>query len=411
MWLRLLRPDVLFLLGTLQALAPFLFYRAGLLPELTIFHVNYLAALIWTLGYASFWIGTRLIPRQAIPSERPDVPISFRTMKLCLALLSFAGLLEIVGLTRVYGGVPLLMFAKGTASVNETNRAEAASGFGQIGAAFLTSSMIFSALSLLAIKARLYRRSLALWIILPALVATTLIIFNGKRQGLVMYIVIVAVAATLAMGSPFRTLDAIIGRRKFSGLSTLVGCVLIIVIFLAFASFASLRNNGAEGSTTAEVGAYYVYPMMGLSGLCNEAGFGPFEFKPLGLLKSFIPAKLSPPSSWIGTEIPRFEPTAGEAFYDRLQWDIGLPGLILFPLLCGAFSQWMYYLAFRRYAALLTYSFVAWSLFSAAIYNHFLELMFFPVPVAIIWTLSTIMREAKALNTLADRQAQLRLAK
>ena len=87
--------------------------------------------------------------------------------------------------------------------------------------------------------------------------------------------------------------------------------------------------------------------------------------------------------------------TCALPIYENLQWDTGLWGIIPFCIICGALTQYMYWRAFSRYAALLTYAFMAWALFSAPLYNHFLNLVFLPLPAVVFFVASTAFREIR----------------
>ncbi len=398
---RLLRPDLLFLLGTLQGLLPYLLLATGAAPEVTFFQLSYYPLAIWSIGYVSFWVGTRLIPQFSSPAVPRDVPVSLPVLKAALLVLVSLSLLEMVLLAKVYGGIPLLMFASGAASVTDTNSAEASSGFGLVGLATLILSLLVMVMVLLILKSRQTGRPAAKWIAFSAPVAVLLCVFNGKRQGLFMYLLI---GGTMLALKPSRTGAAapfsIRPRRTARTLLTIGGALLVLPLIAGLANF---RNNGrTEQSGLQELGAYYLFPTMNLSLQCIQSGgFGPYQFKPLGVFASLMPAKLNVPGGMLGSDPPRVERTSPNGFYERLQWDTGLWGIVLFPFACGAFCQLMYSLAARRYAALLTYGFATWALFSSPLYNHFLNLLFFPLPAAIFWTGSLMYREVTSLLRLS----------
>ncbi len=411
MWRRLFQPEVLFLLGTLQGLSPYLFMLSGAVPASIMLMVSYYPLAIWVVGYLSFWLGTRLVPSRSPFPTVQELQISLQTLKFVLGLLCVASLLEMVGLARLYGGIPLLMFASGAASVNDTNNAQTASGFGQVGATLLTLDLLVSALILFLIKCRQTNQKRALivrWLLVAGPVAFTLCVFNGKRQGLFMYALIVAASSVISFGSPF---DIFCNARKkpFRRINTaLLAIGILLLVLPAISGFANLRNNGrVTGSGLEELESYYLYPMMNLALQCTEAdGFGPYRFDPRGVFTPLLPSKLVVSQEFLYSAIPKVEITSPSGFYERLHWYTGLCGIVLFPLVCGVSCQYMYNVAHRRYAALLTYGFIAWALFSAPIYNHFVNLLFLPLPAALFWIASFAYREITALLTLAKAEIE-----
>jgi oligosaccharide repeat unit polymerase len=407
MWRKLLRPEVVFLFGTLQALIPYFAAFTGITPP----EVNVLLSpyplFIWIIGYVFFWIGTRLGPRKIPESNSPMVPVSMSFLKGSLLLLISGALIEMVGLIRLYGGIPLLAFASGQLNVSETNELQTQSGFGQVGAAGLTVFLLVGVICLIAIKARKEGLSVARWVS-PALLFTFLMTtFEGKRQGLFMCLLIVACCSTIAFGSPFDLIGAFLPLKIKKKRGRFLVVVLIgASVFGLISGLAALRTGGADSRTAAEeLGLYYEWPILNMSyQSVDSGGFGPYKFKPLGVIKTLLPAKVSfLDESAFGTDPTRFEITSPSGFYERLQWDLGLWGIILFNILCGLFCQVMYRWAFRRHAAMLAYAFITWALFSAALYNHFLNLLFLPLPAVIFFVTSFVNREMRRAYRHANR--------
>ncbi|HWF65769.1 MAG TPA: O-antigen polymerase [Acidobacteriaceae bacterium] len=398
MWRKIFRPEVIFLLGTLQALLPYVLAAIGATPP----EVNSLLSdyplFIWIIGYACFWIGTRLAPRDIPDGVSPPVAVSMSILKGSLVILILAGLVEMYGLIRLYGGIPLLAFASGQLDVNDTNSIQTQSGFGQVGLAALTVFLLIGVVCLIAIKARQENLRVARWTLSALLFTLFMSAFNGKRQGILMCVAILVSCSVIAFGSPFALVRGFFPLKLKKRGTVVLSILLALVVLKAISGLASLRTSGdVTRSATAELALYYEWPILNMSVQSRDAqGFGPSEFKPLGPFQTLLPAKLSfLDDSVFGTEPPRFEISSPSGFYERLQWDLGLWGIIPFSLLCGVFTQWMYHRAFRSHAALLTYGFMAWALFSAALYNHFLNLLFLPLPALIFFAASYVNREMR----------------
>ncbi len=383
---------MLFLLGTLQALVPYLLFIYAAPSQLD-FMLSYYPLAIWIIGYVCFWIGTRLGPRKMPKRGPPPIPVSMSLLKLSLLVLCVISLAELYGLTRVYGGIPLLAFASGKFGIGDVNESQTQSGFGQIGAAGVTVFVLVGVISLLAIKARQRKIPISRWTLSTLSLAFFLAVFGGKRQGIFMCLAVIGCCSVIVFGSPTDLVGSFMPWKLKRRGGVVVSVVLLLCVFEAISGLLSLRTGGnVTRSTLEELTLYYEWPIMNMSAQCIEVGFGPKDFKPLGPFQSLLPAKMGLDRSLFGTNVPKYEPSSPSGFYERLQWDLGLWGIIPFNVLCGMSAQWMYRMAFRRYAALLTYAFMAWALFSAALYNHFLNLLFLPFPAFIFFVASFVNR-------------------
>lgn len=401
MWRKLLRPEVLFLMGTIQGLLPYLLFAIFGTSAVVDFELSYYPMWIWIIGYICFFIGTRIGPRNFSESMETDVPVSMSLLKTALVVLSVISLGEIVGLIRVYGGIPLLLFLSGTADVNDTNLAQQASGLGQIGAASLTVYLLMGLICLIAIKAKQIESKTARWLVCSTFLIIFLAAFNGKRQGLLMCIVLLACSSILTFGDPFEIISSFLPGKMGSRGTVIIGIICFLVVFKGLGAVVAFRNNGNHQiSTTDELSLYYEWPIMNMSlQTLKSDGFGPYEFKPLGPFKTLLPAKIALNPSIFGEDVPRVEETSPSGFYEQLQWTTGLWGIIPFTFFCGLFCQYMYRMAFKGYASSLSYSMIAWALFSAPLYNHFLNLLFLPLPATIFIITAYLHRQLK--HTLA----------
>jgi oligosaccharide repeat unit polymerase len=391
MWPKLFRPDVLFLIGALQAIIPSLLlvgtgvnagYRSGVL---------YGPVIIWVLGYISFWAGTRLVRRGKPHTRYPAIPLSLGVIKLGLVMLSLVCLIEIYGATKVYGGIPLLAFASGQMDASDTNLLETQSGFGQLGALTLTVSLLTALVFILIMKARRAGVSAVPWIGSALLIDIFATMINGKRQGMLMTVMFIVCCSTVAFGSPSAAIESFLPWNPGRKTKLIFGAAVCVFVLNAISGLAAIRSLGAMNfSAVDNLLLYYGFPVMNMEEQCRVAdGLGPMEFKPLGIVKTLLPAKsIDRDSTLLGADPPRIEVTSPSGFYERIQWDTGPFGIVLFSLCCGAFCQTVYYRAFLGYGSLLAYGLIAWALFSAPLYNHFLNLLYFPLPALIFWGVS-----------------------
>src|ERR1017187_6529996 len=137
-WVLLFSPRVLFLLGTLQALTPYLWwYLEGTNPHYR-FQITYIPLLVWVVGYLCFCIGTFFATR-ARPGRIQDDGLSLRRARIYTSLLLVVALGEVLAVIRAYGTVPIFAYLSGQATVNEVDASNWwQMKYGQLGALQLT---------------------------------------------------------------------------------------------------------------------------------------------------------------------------------------------------------------------------------------------------------------------------------
>jgi oligosaccharide repeat unit polymerase len=385
---QLFRPDVLFLIGALQAVIPHLILVSSGIYSGNPFEILYGPEIIWGLGYLSFWAGTRVPRRGFLNSHYPPIPVSLNVLKFALVLQSIFCLGEIYAASRVYGGIPLLAFIAGTADVSDFNLAETQSGFGQMGLLLLSLILLTALIFLLILKGRQKRKPVALWCGSALLLNLTGTLINGKRQGVLMTLMFIAACSACAFRSPWSAFESMLPWKATKLRKLFLLAIGSAAILELIGGVGAIRTLGAQNLTGLDnLALYYGFPAMNMEEQCSAArGVGPMALRPFGIFKMMLPAKFSGRDSPLfGEAPPRIEPSSPSGFYELLQWDTGPAGILLFSFCCGWFSQHVYRLAHSNYAALLTYGLIAWALFSAPLYNHFLNLLFLPLPALIFW--------------------------
>lgn len=379
-------PEFLFLAGTVQALLPYVLWRLWGPNTAYDVRITGLPVVIYVAGYACFLAGTRLVNR---PRGQPQIllsevihPVRLRWSTLCLSAL---GLLQAASIVRTYGHLPLIAFATGALDILEANELLDETWIGQLALLQLTLCCL-TMTALAEILMALHRtngRLLSLPVVLP--LATVAIAFTagGKRQGLIMSIV--SLVTGLAIHSPDcfkRILDRLHARSTFARFLTYAGIGVAVLIF--FESIGTLRTGQGERGDFGEAVRYLELPLINLEYQCELAGFGPGDSCPRALCRNLLPrrAQLILPDSFVNFRPPpRLEPTSPTGFYGELHWYSGVVGVILFAFFAGWLSKLCYVNASRSPFLFFCYCQLAWPLVACHTYNHFLNLLYVPVPV------------------------------
>ena len=380
MWRFLFRPEVLFLFGTVQAIAPYAIWAKFGPHPVYEYPITYIPLVYWVGGYIAFWIGAKLIGKKSLP------PVSVQLAGRGHRVISWAHLIVIAVIVQsvilsvaVYGGIPILSFLSG-ARVNVDVAARANSFIGQL-ALFLTSQFLLDAIILLLIITPIVgARRHRLLLIAAGLTVVAAGTFAGKRQAIAIAIVLVAVGSTIIFGHPLRPALQYLGFRR----PRWTARVLMIALPAAFIAFlgimASLRS-GLESTGRQQLAAYLQVGLINFETQAGAAGYGPAKYLPLRMTRYFIPDRLADRIELIaGNEPPRAEPTAPAGFYGELHWNVGFRGAMLFAFLVGMIAKYFFVRARGSLWHLLVYSLMAWTLVTPYLYNHFLHANFLLFP-------------------------------
>lgn len=384
MWRSLFSPEILFLVGTLQAVFPYLYWRLYGQNKLYAYEITYVPVVIWTLGYLAFWLGAKCARHRSY--DVPQVPHFRIGMSAFTWILAGGVLLQLAILFYILGGIPIAGILGGGTNVWDVDSAIAdRTGFGQMGL-LLVSLFVLNGVLLILLLHDLSRkrpryRKLFLFLLLLEVFAG---LQAGKRQALAITLFFLACGMAVYFRHPVLPLLRYfrVGAAKHIARISLIVIPMILVAFIGW--MAKVRT-GLPLSGPNEVARYLELGVINLEVQVEHAGYGPYEFYPMRLFRFLLPRRLvfgpSATISW-GTDPPRAEQTAGAGFFGDLHWDLGLAGCLVFAFLVGWFSKALYQRARENLLCLLVYAQVSWTLFAAHSYNHFLWLNFIWVPVA-----------------------------
>lgn len=386
LWRRLLSPEVLFLLGTAQALFPYVLWSFAGLNVNYHYGLSYIPAAIYVVGYLLFLLGARLgaiAARQTMGTcSVPVFPLMFS-----LVLVLGAAVVQFSLAVKLYGGIPILNYLKEASDVWEINDLQQDSFMGQLGLLTFTTFFLSAASMLLLVKTT--RPNLITTMLVGSCVLLCFLISSmaGKRQGLLMCAFIVCAGVTIRLGDPVRSILRFLGvsnnqRSAFSlNVFTIMVCSIVLLTYLT--TLNSLRVGERRiGASFGDVTPYLELPVINFEAQAEAIGFGPLQYAAMPLLTGLLPQKIIDTSNTVDPD-NRFylEPTASAGIYGPLHLHAGIVGCLGFALLLGAFLKFAYLRAAMDDFCLLAYAQCSWALFVAYSFNLFLKLVFVIAPL------------------------------
>jgi len=379
----LVRPELLFLVGGILAVSPYVtWFLFGKNPDY-VYSVGGIPAAYWVFGYVSFFIGSM----KWFPSRRGKVEMSlihsvvkWRTTELLL-ILCIGLMIQMYFVISLYGGIPILLFLTGGLDVESVNQTQLESGFGQIGFLFLTLVMLHGLLLIEIIRASTSGAPRPIRIFSLIVIIFLIHLFAGKRQGVFIASFFIYCGLSISVGNPFSAFLRAVGLRVTRARIIAFCFTLTIVLIAVFEITGSLRTQNVPERRGFELFTYVELPLINMEAQSEQTGFMPKRLDLPAIFSSLLPAKIRDEVN-LGTNLPTLpEPTAPTGFFGPLQWFGGILIAGVFSFGTGIFCKWLFNKSRSSLTALLCYSQVSWALVSAHTYNHFLNLIFIPLPM------------------------------
>ena len=382
MWRKIFRPDVLLFIAMIQVLFPYVLWAFGIQVAKYPHNLTYLPIVYWTGGVFFFWLGGMFIrPRKQLLSFR-IAPNRRRIIACCLFLVVCVAL-QLLLIIQLYGTLPILSFLRNDHEFNvvTSSRMQEESALGQIGLMYMTLLVGNGALLLLCIL-NLEPGGKRVYVILILFFVILLLggIYNGKRQNLLAMLVFLFAGLALYSNNLFFALKGVLPILRHR----VVNIIAVFIVFYGVVGFfgvmSSLRNqNRYQVSGLDEIIAYYEYPVLNFEAQCAVSGFLPYEFNLLYPVKQLLPYKLIDRLSWPDPP-PRLERSAPAGMFEYIQWAWGFPGTVIFSLLLGILSMWLYQRVLSSPVFLLIYCQFVVAFVFAHSFNYFLILVYVTAP-------------------------------
>jgi hypothetical protein len=386
MWRIFFRPRVMFLAGTMAALSPYLLWWKSGLPSYFKIQLNYVPAFIYAFGYLSFAAGTLAVGNRvaaghgSIPAQDvDDRELNFLTMSLFVLILLQSTLI----VAFVFKGIPLIDFILYGGDIHDVHDRQATSFVGQLGLQFVFVEIFMGFMLLKVVQKHLEGGFLKIASSLVVVSAILLIlVMSLKRQGVFILAFTMLCGLSFFTRTPVRSALAVFALPMKRKIALAIG-VLGLPASLWFMSAIGELRTGIHAGGTEIILDYLSFPLMNMERQCEEAGYGPGDGDLTGPLATLIPIKIlgraNDPDQWEGP--PRVVRNSPSGFYSSLHWYWGMPGVLLFAFACGVVAQYCWAGAAQSVFLLFAYSLMSWGLFSCHSYNHFLNLIFLPLPV------------------------------
>ncbi len=381
------RPEILFLLGTLQAVLPYLSWiEYGANVNYT-YNVSYIPLAIYSAGYLAFLAGASLVRRPTGKKQTAPVILSLSNLKMVVGILFVACALQAILVMRVYGGIPLLGYLQGSTDVWSVNDVQADAAFGQLGILTL-STFIFTGFLLLVLVQEVRVKPGTKVLFLASMLLIAIIgSMAGKRQGLLMCLLFllsgIAVSGYAPVGR-FLLLGGLPGRLAYSPIVRIAAVSVGALLIVSYITVLEALRSGRSGTSLMSLEGivnYLEIPLINFEYQCQLAGYGPYQASLRGLLIGLLPYR------WGGSVLDAIqadfkypEPTAMAGLYGPLHLYVGFWGCIGFTFALGAFCKFVYVRARTQPLMLLLYAQCAWPLFISHSFNLFVILLYVPAP-------------------------------
>jgi oligosaccharide repeat unit polymerase len=402
MWKLLFAPEILFLIGTVQSLFPYIIWFFNGLNKNYAYTTTYVPITIWITGYLSFWLGARLM-RGTKPIQADFLAVvKWDKFNLILGLIFGLVCIVIGQAIEVYGGIPLLQYASSTSHVTDVNDLQNNASAGQFG--LLLSLLLFLNALILMLIIRSFESGRKYTLIFLVLALTEIFggLMAGKRQALLITASFIICGLALRYNNPFKPILHIANIPNNSLTKLFLPIALSSAIVWVMGAMIGLRTGNAATSGTDEILTYLELPLINLESQCERIGFGLEQNNFIYPLVTLLPYGLIQNILLSAKDLPSYpEPTASAGFYGALHWGWGLYGTIGFSFIVGLICKYLYNKSSSSIFHFLAYCQICWTLISAHSYNHFVTLMFIPVPVMILFLFSKFV-EIRKQPTLAN---------
>ena len=410
-WATIVRPELLFLIGGVFGISSYVkWFLFGKNLDYS-YSITGIPAVYWVVGYLSFFVGSmKWLPIRVRRVQRPLIGSVDRWRTNGLLVVLLVGLaIQIYLIFSLYGGIPLLLFFSGDLDVESVNQAQLSSGFGQIGFLFVTLILLQGMLLIEIIRANAAGVPRPIRILSLVFFIFLLHLSAGKRQGIFIATAFIVCGLSLSIGNPFAAFLRAIGLQvtRFRVIGFFVA--IIAILFAAFEITGSIRTGSESEHQGLELFTYVELPLINLEAQSEQMGLTPNRLDISAIFVTLLPAKIRD-EVMRGIRLPTLpEPTAPTGFFGSVQWFGGLTFAALFALLAGLICKWLYVKSRDSLAALLCYSQISWALLSAHTYNHFLNLVFVPLPMGAFLVVAWLVTRHR-LNRLGSNPEQSRLS-
>ena len=278
-----------------------------------------------------------------------------------------------VTITAFYflGGIPFIEMFFGQLNIVEYNELIKSLPLGLLSILLLLSTLISLVLSSFFSRNNIYKYSpLTLSIVL--FIALFLSVWQGKRQGILMLLFFII--ARFFQGDSLLKVRKVTFKVKTYFVS---GLILFIVLF---SSIGRIRHNN-DVNDYFELLSYTIYPIMNFSGTVSYSSVMGSSFFPYQTLSGFLPRRILDSNPNYEINLSVFEPSSPSGYFNSWYIDYGYFGIILGSLILSIVAKYFFSRRFVSENNMRRYILIIWCCATVGIYNHFLTLNYFLIPL------------------------------
>jgi len=364
-----LSPVSLFLIGTLAAASPFLYTNYEFFNSYPEYETSYGWLIVYVVGVLAFALGA-LLPSFKFSHSNQEYLIALkpRINFFAYSALIFIQIVLIFLSIRIFNGVPLTQLLFQSLSVNEINEMQQSSG-GVLGLLLIFQFIMIAYIPIMIANrnqiSKLYRFFFYCLFFFG-------LIFTGKRQ-MLFYSFFYLIGFYFI--NYIRTQDSRSLKKFFK--KAIYGFFSIILIFFLIANIRTGESNGIFYS----VAHYLSLPFINNMHMYNLYGiehtrdiFSIFEVAIPTSIRNIL--SIAP----VVTQ-PQLELTISGGLYGRVFWAYGITGVIVYCFCLGFVLQTLYRFAFRLKFFCFIYPLCVWPTLMVSTYDHFVNMMFFILPI------------------------------
>ena len=379
----ILDPKIIFGTALFQVIFVYAYWTVYGLSGTYDYDINYIPLLTWLVGYMFFCIGDVIGNRMV----KKTLPLQAINVDYDLRLIGFLVLVQFILAIISYGGIPIYRMVFGSQEISEVSNMQTTAAFGQIGLFAITLTVCSQLLSFkVAGEAPL---GIIGHIVLWMTVFGTLM--SGKRQGFFTLCFFLFIAAIMRKDAPIRNVI-----KKITGLGGNLAYRIIVITFivLVIGSFGLVENVRSKADDhkfgLEAIIRYLEMPFLNYMHQTELIGQGPQEFHAWMPFQGLIPVKIS---ESMNLPVPfRIEPSSPSGIWEYTTWFWGPYGNIIFSFSIGLLTRVVYNKSWSSNMWLGIYLNMAWAMFTAISYNHFLTLNYMLMPSVLIVVLEYMGR-------------------
>lgn len=387
---------LLVFIGSFLSLLPIIVPNNKTFTYYSSFQFNSKLVTTFVLGFIFFVIGYKITFKLLKYSKSKLILIQLNRLPEII-IVSLLLLLVLLINIRIYGGIPILRILTGQ-NISTINLAQRDSGFGTFGlqVVLLYTLIVFIQPLVYKILNKSADKTVKVMVIVCLFLIAFVSMYSGKRQ----YIFI----SLLSIVSYLYYFNMLNGSKK--NISKKVKKIIFKYGMFGTGVFVSLGiiRSGLEFSivnTFYPILNYLSLPFMNLSNIIKFHGVNNYKYSFKGFIDIItfgLPSIFRTGNNSL-YDMPLIEPTSPSTVYGSVYWHFGLPGSIIYMFILGMAFGYIYKkLKSGNVKYIAIYSFSVWPLLTIFMYNHFLNMMYFMIPILIVSFVSFYRNLGKILK-------------